>query len=51
MCCVYGGIPMGNRNPTINTTQKTKEMNNRNPTINTTQKTKEMSNRNRSSSL
>ena len=32
-------------NPTINTTQKTKEMSNRDPTINTTQKTKEMSNR------
>jgi hypothetical protein len=34
---------MGNRNPTINTTQKTKEMSNRDPTINTTQKTKEKS--------
>ena len=36
---------MSNRDPTINTTQKTKEMSNRNPTINTTQKTKEMGNR------
>ena len=36
---------MSNRDPTINTTQKTKEMSNRDPTINTTQKTKEMSNR------
>ena len=34
---------MSNREPTINTTQKTKEMSNREPTINTTQKTKEMS--------
>ena len=33
---------MSNRDPTINTTQKTKEMGNRDPTINTTQKTKEM---------
>jgi hypothetical protein len=33
---------MGNRDPIINTTQKTKEMDNRDPTINTTQKTKEM---------
>ena len=30
---------MSNRDPTINTTQKTKEMSNRDPTINTTQKT------------
>jgi hypothetical protein len=36
---------MSNRDPTINTTQKTKERRNREPTINTTQKTKEMSNR------
>jgi hypothetical protein len=36
---------MSNREPTINTTQKTKEMGNREPTINTTQKTKELSNR------
>jgi hypothetical protein len=28
---------MGNRNPIINTTEKTKEMTNRNTTINTTQ--------------
>ena len=34
---------MSNREPTINTTQKTKEMSNMEPTINTTQKTKEMS--------
>jgi hypothetical protein len=34
---------MSNREPTINTTQKTKQMSNREPTINTTQKTKEMS--------
>jgi hypothetical protein len=34
---------MSNREPTINTTQKTKEMCNRDPSINTTQKTKEMS--------
>jgi hypothetical protein len=34
---------MSNREPTINTTQKTKEMSNREPTKNTTQKTKEMS--------
>ena len=36
---------MGNRDPIINTAQKTKEMSNWDPTINTTQKTKEMSNR------
>ena len=33
---------MSNRDPTINTTQKTKEMSNRDHTINTTQKTNEM---------
>ena len=32
---------MSNREPTINKTQKTKEMSNRNPTINTTQKPKD----------
>jgi hypothetical protein len=35
---------VGNREPTINTTQKIKEMSNRDTTINTTQNTKEMNN-------
>jgi hypothetical protein len=36
---------MNYREPTINTTQNTKEMGNRDPTINTTQKTTEVGNR------
>jgi hypothetical protein len=35
---------MSYREPTINTTQNTKDVGNRKPTINTTQKIKEMSN-------